>query len=86
MSYWDIADMSLNGDLQRRVQAAAAQEQDGDPFAWTAENMLRLCAEPGWAAAWASAIAAGNPAPGRDEAVITDGMILAGVQALTTPS
>jgi len=82
MSYNNIADMSESGPLQRRVSAAAAQEQDGDPVGWMAANMLRLAASPGWADAWASAVASGNPDPGRDEAVITDGMILSGVQAL----
>jgi hypothetical protein len=32
-------------------------------------------------AAYASALAAGNPSPGGDPAVITDGMILSNVQA-----
>lgn len=83
MSYWDIAQISHSGDLQERVQACAAQEVDDDPYEWTAVNMLNLAAEPGWAEAWASATAAGNPAPGKDPAVITDGMILSAVQALT---
>jgi hypothetical protein len=37
---------------------------------------------PGWADAWASAEAASNPDPGRDEAVITDAQILSQVQAV----
>lgn len=82
MAYWDISAMSVDADLQRRVQACAAQEQDGDPYAWTAANMLRLAASPGWADKWASAIAAGVPDPGRDPAVITDGDILSAVQAI----
>jgi len=82
MSYWDISRMAIDGDLQARVTASAAQEQEGDPFAWAATNMIRLAAQPGWSEAWASAVAGGNPSPGRDEAVITDGMILSGVQAL----
>jgi len=82
MSYWDMSEMSYSGSLQRRVAASAAQEQPDDPTQWMDDNMLRLAAEPGWSAAWASAVAAGNPDPGRDEAVITDGMILSGVQAL----
>lgn len=82
MGYWDIAVMGSDSDLTLRVQACAAQEQDGNPYEWAAENMLALAAQPGWDAAWASAVAADNPAPGRDPAVITDGMILSGVQAL----
>jgi hypothetical protein len=37
-------------------------------------------------AAYASAVAAGNEHPGGDEAVITDGMILAYVQANPPPA
>jgi len=85
MGYWNISQMSISGSLQQRVSACAAQEMPGDPVQWMAENMLRLSAQPGWDAAWSSAVAAGNPDPGRDEAVITDGMILSGVQALATP-
>lgn len=79
--YWDIADMSNNSQLQSRVAACAAQEQDQDGWAWTGANMLKVCASPGWADAWASAKAAGNPEPGKDPAVITDGQILSAVQA-----
>jgi hypothetical protein len=82
MGFWDISRMAIDSDLQSRVSACAAQEQDADPVQWMADHMLNLAAQPGWDAAWASAVAAGNPAPGRDEAVITDGMILSGVQAL----
>jgi len=82
MSYWDIAEMAADSDLQRRITAAAAQEQDGDPWAWVGVHLLNVCAQPGWDAAWASAVAAENPSPGRDPGVITDGMILSGVQAV----
>jgi hypothetical protein len=44
--------------------------------------MLDLAASPGWDQAWSSALAAGNETPGRDPGVITDGMILSGVQAI----
>jgi len=81
MGYWEVATMAQNGDLAARIQAAAAQEIDGDPYQWQAANMLDLCASPGWDEAWSSASAAGNETPGRDPAVITDGMILSAVQA-----
>ena len=81
--YWDIALMAADSDLTARVQACASQEITGDPYTWTAEHILQLAASPGWDAAWSSALAAGNPAPGRDPAVITDGMILSAVQAVT---
>ena len=80
--YWDVALMAQDTDLTRRVQACAAQEQDGNPYTWTADNMLDVCASPGWADAWASALAGGNETPGRDPAVITDGMILSAVQTV----
>ena len=81
MSYWDIAQMSADPDLTSRVAAAAAQEGAADPRNWAADNMLTLAASPGWGEAWASAVAGGNEQPGRDPAVITDGMILSAVQA-----
>ena len=52
---------------------------------WAQQQPWALSAQPGWDAAYASAIAAKNPAPGADEAVISDGMILAAVQALRPP-
>lgn len=82
MSYWDISEMSRNTSLTNREQAAAAQEMPGDPYEWVKSNALRLAAQPGWADAWAYAVAGGNPDPGRDPAVITDGMILSAVQAI----
>ena len=38
--------------------------------------------QPGWDDAWDSAIASGIEDPGGNEGVITDGMILSGVQAV----
>jgi hypothetical protein len=84
MGYWEISEMSQDIDLCARVQACAAQElPDADnPYVWQAEHMLDLAAQPGWDAAWSSALASGNEQPGRDPAVISDGMILSGVQAV----
>lgn len=84
MSYWDSALMAQDSDLTFRVQACGAQELPGDVdvFEWTTANMLRVTAQPGWDAAWSSALASGNEQPGRDPGVITDGMILSGVQAV----
>jgi hypothetical protein len=81
MSYWDISQMSNDLDLTSRAAACAAQEGIDDPRNWAADHMLTLAAEPGWADAWASAIAGGNESPGRDGAVITDSMVLSAVQA-----
>lgn len=83
MSYWDISSMALDNDLTQREAACAAQEIDTpNPTTWALDNGLKLAASPGWAEAWASALAAGTPDPGRDPAVITDGEILSAVQAL----
>lgn len=84
MSYWTISEMAADNDLTRREAACYAQEPDadGDPTTWALANGLALAAQPGWDAAWASALAAGNEQPGRDEAVITDNQILAAVQLL----
>jgi hypothetical protein len=68
--------------MRVRTAACAAVEHIPDPDTCAYRNSLLLAAQPGWAAAWESADAAGNPDPGSDPAVITDGMILAAVQAL----
>jgi hypothetical protein len=81
MGYWEVAKMAQDADLGARVQAAAAEELPDNPYQWQSENMLDLCASPGWDEAWSSALAGGNENPGRDPAVITDGMILSAVQA-----
>ena len=83
MTYYLISVMAVDPDLMARIQACAAQEgAEPDPWSWAQANVLVICAQPGWADAWASALASGNETPGRDEAVITDGMILAAVQSL----
>jgi hypothetical protein len=53
---------------------------------WVKDNRYVWASSPGWGAAWDSALA-GHPddpeyQPGKDPAVITDGMILSTVQAL----
>ena len=82
MAYYDIATMAQDSDLILRAQACASTENIADPYDWVAAHMLELASQPGWSEAWASAVAAENPAPGRDPAVITDGMILSGTQAI----
>lgn len=54
---------------------------------WVHDNRYLWAAAPGWGAAWDSALVAPHPddpeyEPGKDPAVISDGMILATVQAL----
>jgi hypothetical protein len=41
-----------------------------------------MAAAPGFADAYASAVAGGVPAPGRDPSVISDAQILSAIQAL----
>ena len=74
--------MAIDEAIRSRVAACAAQEQPADPWVWTNANVLAVCAAPGWAEAWASAVAAEVPDPGRDPGVITDGMILSSVQSV----
>lgn len=83
MSYWDVAQMSADLDLTARVAACAAQESKPNPVQWAADHMLLLAASPGWEQAWASAMAANNPYPGRDAGVVTDGQILSAVQPMS---
>jgi len=82
MGYKTVAVMSDDFALRQRLIAAAAQENIDDPVAWVELYRWEIAAQPGWDAAWDSALAADppNPDPGNDESVITDGMILSGVQ------
>jgi len=83
MSYLAVADMAEDHNLNRRMTAAAAQEEIQDPDVWVRENRWYLASQPGWDAAWDSAVASGNDDPGSDASVITDGMILSAVQAIS---
>lgn len=82
MSYWIISQMSLDSDLSSREAACFAQERFSrqDPVTWAVEHAMDLASEPGWAEAYESALAANVAHPGKDEGVITDTMILSGVQ------
>lgn len=86
MTYLIISIMKDNGWLRSRVAACVALEGIADPARWAVDRKWELATQPGWADAWASALA-GHPDepdydPGMDEGVVTDGMILASVQAL----
>ena len=82
MTYNDVADMADSESLKRRVTAAVAKEGILDPTGWLYPRYWQIASQPGWDAAWASAVAGGVEDPGGDEGVITDGMILSGVQAV----
>lgn len=82
-TYLDISAVSESLSMQRRVSACAAQQNaPGDPWTWMWNYRLTWASAPGWGAAWGSALAADNPDPGADPAVITDGMILTQVQGM----
>jgi hypothetical protein len=86
VSYNTIIEMAGSSSLIDRSAAAAAQEGAVDPVQWAHAHIWLLAAAPGWADAWASATAACsvnvNPDTGQRDDVITDGMILAEVQAV----
>jgi len=82
MGYKSVADMAENFSLNRRLTAGAAKESIDNPQGWVNIYRWEIASQPGWDAAWDSAVAGGVLDPGADEAVITDGMILSGVQAV----
>ena len=87
MSYLTQNAISESAAMHNRIAQAATQENivpAGDADSWTFNMRRAWAASPGWAAAWES-YRVGNPGvpdPGANEAVITDGMILAQVQAM----
>lgn len=72
--------------LWKRVTACVAMEGEPSPSAWVSEHQWALSTQPGWGEAWASFLVSNQVSnvtdPGDREDVITDGMILASVQAL----
>jgi hypothetical protein len=81
-TFWGAVLMSRDQDLLDRCRVAAARTGVGSVDAWVTSMTWVLVSQPGWAAAWESALASGNPAPGSDPAVVTDGMITAAVESL----
>jgi hypothetical protein len=76
---------------QQHLEAIDLGKYATSPYnltAWVHDYRYLWAASPGWGGAWESALAAHPPdaepdyEPGKDPAVITDGMILATVQAL----
>ena len=82
MSYRTQAMMADDYHLHRRVAASAASEGITNPYDWAVQNAWALSALPGWDAAYESAVLVGNDTPGGTTNVITDNMILAGVQEI----
>lgn len=77
--YGAIARIATSPEMRARVAACAAQEGEQSPENWSATYAWLWAASPGWGTAWAYAAATGIANPALDEAVITDGMILAAV-------
>lgn len=80
--YWEISQIAADPDMHGRIVACAQKEGVPDADNWVWNHSWEYAAQPGWGAAWASALAASNPTPGRDAAVISDGQILSATQAL----
>ena len=80
MTYSIHAAAATSPGLRQRVTACAAQEGAPDPTRWTAAAVWSLITSE-WIDAWAYADAT-HPGEdhGANDAVITDGMILAAVQ------
>lgn len=85
MSYMDQAMLSRDGDFNSRLAACASVEIDlgnQDPISWAFQHQWIIAAAPGFADAYASALAGGIERPGADPSVISDAQILSAVQAL----
>lgn len=81
MSFATIYTCANDGEFQGRVTACLAAEGHDVPGLVLGDYIWPVSSAGDVEAAYASALAAGNPHPGGDEAVITDGMILSAVQA-----
>lgn len=86
MSYSSVHRCASDSSFVARVTAAVAQEQGAhgepvDPYARVGAIRWAVASASDVEAAYESALAAGNPDPGGDPAVVTDGMILAATQA-----
>lgn len=81
---YDQATLSQDVDFYLRVSAAAQNEVDLDgqlAQTWAANHVWAVAAAPGFADAYASAVASGVEFPGRDPSVISDEQIMAAVVA-----
>ena len=81
--YAEQADLSVDVDFTQRVAACAATQEEVTihPLSWAGEHQWQVSAAPGFADAYASAVAGEVERPGRDPSVITDEQILSAVQA-----
>lgn len=84
MSYTTIAQMKDDTALRKRINACAANEGIQEPETWVNVHAWEFATQPGWAAAWDSAVETGIENPGRMETVISDAQILSAVQAINS--
>ncbi|WP_235739011.1 hypothetical protein [Nocardioides alcanivorans] len=84
MAYEHVSTLAHDGNLRERLVAAAALEGITQPEAWVDDRRWEFAAQPGWADAYASAIASHIDMPGLRANVISDAQILSAVQALNT--
>jgi hypothetical protein len=86
VSYSSIVEMATSSSLRGRLTAAVAGEGIDNPEQWTATNVWKLVASPGWADAWQFATdnyqVNANPDFGARIDVISDNDVLAAVQAV----
>ena len=84
MSYADQAQLSNDSDFIARIASCAAVEvpKTHQPLQWSHDHIWWMAASPGFADAYEYALNTDVESPGNDPAVITDGQILAAVQAL----
>jgi hypothetical protein len=91
MSYLTQDSIASSPSMQHRVAQCYAGEQPStpvpqDPDRWSFTNRRYWAAAPDWDAAWEYALNVHGSEegydPGPDEAVITDGQILAQVQSM----
>lgn len=79
MSYFAAYLLSEDQDFFNRVGMCA--EGEGLGYEWGVENRRTIASSPGFADAYQYALDTGVPDPGRAQEVISDGQILAAVQA-----
>ena len=86
MSYISQASLVDDVQLRRRIVACASISGVDDADSWAHQNRWRFATQPGWESAYETALRDNKPKPGEDQAVISDAMILAAVQALQSES
>lgn len=86
MSYTSISKCADDGHFNARITACCAQEGITNPQQEASEIRWAVAAKSDIEAAYAYALNAGNPSPGADPTVITDGQILSAVQSIYDPA